>query len=443
MPRVGSSRHSDGGRVAGRVEHDRQRQALALAAREVARVPAGERRIPGPTPASAAAASLLADALVDEIVASGSAAAARRGPSAATRPRVGAQQPGAHGAAASTCRRRCAPSARRARRGRARATTPAQDRRAAGAARARRRRIAAPALAPRLRRRAAPAARGAAGAAAGSSGSRPVLRAGPLGARRDPDARGGRSDRHGAQQAARRGSRARARARVRPFQELGRGRRRSRRAPSTMAITRSAEPRQRSRRCSASTIAVSHSSLSRRSSAISSSPATGSSCEVGSSSTSSAGARRARRRARRAGARRRRASAVERSSSGSIPSASAASSTPRATAAAPRPRFSSGKASSAAHRPHHDLGLGVLEERADDRARARRAVVAHVHAPDDDAARESSPPWKCGTRPLAARSSVDLPEPEAPGEHHELARRDARATRRRSAGPTRLRVACR
>ena len=107
------------------------------------------------------------------------------------------------------------------------------------------------------------------------------------------------------------------------------------RRPASKASTRSAAPRQRSRRCSTSTIAVPHSSLSRRSSQTSSSPATGSSWAVGSSSRTRAG------RVARAAPRATRCSSppesscVERSSSPAIPSASAASSTPRATAAAP------------------------------------------------------------------------------------------------------------
>ena len=60
--------------------------------------------------------------------------------------------------------------------------------------------------------------------------------------------------------------------------------------PSIIAITRSAAGRQRSSRCSATTTAVPQSSFRRRSSQTSSSPATGSSCEVGSSSTSRGGA---------------------------------------------------------------------------------------------------------------------------------------------------------
>ena len=68
-----------------------------------------------------------------------------------------------------------------------------------------------------------------------------------------------------------------------------RGRRRRRSAPESMATTRSAAARQRSRRCSASRTATPHSSLRRRRSQISSSPATGSSWEVGSSRRTSCG----------------------------------------------------------------------------------------------------------------------------------------------------------
>ena len=60
-------------------------------------------------------------------------------------------------------------------------------------------------------------------------------------------------------------------------------------APASIATTRSAAARQRSRRCSARRTATPHSSLRRRSSQISSSPATGSSWEVGSSSRTSGG----------------------------------------------------------------------------------------------------------------------------------------------------------
>ena len=117
-------------------------------------------------------------------------------------------------------------------------------------------------------------------------------------------------------------------------------------APASSRITRSAAGRQRSSRCSASTTAVPHSSLMRRSTPSSSSPATGSSWDVGSSSRTTRG-----RPASAAPSATRcssppDSSRVDRSSSDAMPSASAASSTPRATAAGLQPRFSSGKASS-------------------------------------------------------------------------------------------------
>ena len=96
-----------------------------------------------------------------------------------------------------------------------------------------------------------------------------------------------------------------------------------------------------------------------------------------------------------------------------MPSASAASSTPRATAAGASPRFSSGKASSACTVPMTTCVSGSW-----------KSVPATVAMSAGPCARESSPPassrpvnsppWKCGTSPDAARSSVDLPEPEPP-----------------------------
>ena len=81
---------------------------------------------------------------------------------------------------------------------------------------------------------------------------------------------------------------------------------------------------------------------------------------------------------------------------------------------APSPRFSSGKASSCAHRAEHDLRLRVLEERAGDRARSRRARARACRGRRPARGRRTSPPWKCGTRPPAARSSVDLPQADSP-----------------------------
>ncbi len=115
-------------------------------------------------------------------------------------------------------------------------------------------------------------------------------------------------------------------------------------APASIAMTLSAAAMQRSSRCSASSTVVPHSSLSRRSSQISSSPATGSSWEVGSSRSSNSG------RGPIAAASATRCSSppesseVERSSRWAMPSASATSSTPRATSEGDSPAFSSGKA---------------------------------------------------------------------------------------------------
>ncbi len=83
-----------------------------------------------------------------------------------------------------------------------------------------------------------------------------------------------------------------------PGEELARGAVEGDPPAATIATTRSAAARQRSSRCSASRTATPHSSLSRRSSQISSSPATGSSCEVGSSSSTSRGPGHQRRRQR-------------------------------------------------------------------------------------------------------------------------------------------------
>ena len=116
--------------------------------------------------------------------------------------------------------------------------------------------------------------------------------------------------------------------------------------PSTRASTRSAAARQRSSRCSAQTTASPHSSFSRRNNPISSSPATGSSWEVGSSSSTRRGRpTSAAARATRWSSPPESVSAV-RSSRCGIASASAASSTARARAAGGSPRISSGNASS-------------------------------------------------------------------------------------------------
>ncbi len=167
---------------------------------------------------------------------------------------------------------------------------------------------------------------------------------------------------------------------------------------------------------------MSKSSLSRRSSPISSSPATGSSCEVGSSSTTSAGrpasaapsATRCSSPPGQLAGRRGRAAAA-------IPSASAASSTPRATAARRLAPVLERERELGANRPHHDLGLGVLEQRPDPRRELARAVLAGVHPGDRDparqrrrrgsAARARSPPAAASTcpSPMPRRRSTSSP----------------------------------
>ena len=96
-----------------------------------------------------------------------------------------------------------------------------------------------------------------------------------------------------------------------------------------------------------------------------------------------------------------------------MPSASAASSTPRATAAAPSPRFSSGNASSARTVPMTIWVSGSWNSVPATAAIAAGSCV-RVSRPPASSRPANSPPWKCGTRPDAARSSVDLPEPEPP-----------------------------
>ena len=184
-------------------------------------------------------------------------------------------------------------------------------------------------------------------------------------------------------------------------------------APSSSAITRSAAARQRSSRCSASTTAVPHSSLTRRRTPRSSSPATGSSWDVGSSSSSSRG-----RPASAAPSATRwssppDSSCVERSSRPATPSASAASSTPRATAASLQPRFSSGNASSARTVPITTCVSGSWNSEPAT-ADSSAGPCSCESRPPATSRPTNSPPWKCGTSPAAARSSVDLPEPEPP-----------------------------
>ena len=187
--------------------------------------------------------------------------------------------------------------------------------------------------------------------------------------------------------------------------------------------------------------AIPHSSFRRRSSPISSSPATGSSCEVGSSSRT----RRGRRTSAAASATRcssppERVS-VGRSSRCGIASASATSSTARARAAAGSPRSSSGSSSSAAHRGRDHLGLGVLGDQADARRRAPPGRLADVEAGHRDRA-PTLASVEVRHEAAAGPQQRRLARPRATREDHELPLRDlrsspSRATRVRTAGSDR------
>ena len=225
-----------------------------------------------------------------------------------------------------------------------------------------------------------------------------------------------------------------------PFDELARaGRRRQTRPPSS-TTTRSAAARQRSMRCSASTTVAPHSSLSRRSCQISSSPATGSSCEVGSSRSSSRGC------ADERGAER---DALQLASRERVRATGRAGPRSRARAPSPRPRARCpprpARGSPAAgelgpHRRHHDLRLGVLEERARDGGDLRRAALARVEAADDDAAGELA---AVEVRDEAGRRAQQrrLAAGGSPRQEHQLAFAQLQRRRPRSAGGTASRVA--
>ncbi len=200
-----------------------------------------------------------------------------------------------------------------------------------------------------------------------------------------------------------------------PRQERFRDRRRARGARRRSAITRSASGRQRSRRCSASRIVdvpllveaaqqpdqlVAGDRVELRGGLVEQQHA--------------AAGRRARRRARRAASRRRRASCgraveqvvdAERERHLLDPARDRGR---RVPAALQRER------ELGAHGAHHQLGLGVLEERAGERPQAARVRARACRARRAAHAPRSDPPWKCGARPHAARSSVDLPCPESP-----------------------------
>ena len=201
-------------------------------------------------------------------------------------------------------------------------------------------------------------------------------------------------------------------------------------APSSSAITRSAAARQRSSRCSPSSTATPHSSFRRRSREISSSPATGSSWEVGSSSSTSLG------RVASAAASATRCSSppesvsVVRSSRWSIASARATSSTARERAAGATPRSSSGSSISARTVVLTTCVSGSWATMPDSLRQLGRPVRADVHPGDlelalDRARRGSAAPGR--SRRGAAWTS---PTPSARrARRTRRARRSARSPR--------------
>ena len=75
--------------------------------------------------------------------------------------------------------------------------------------------------------------------------------------------------------------------------------------------------------------------------------------------------------------------------------------------------FSSPKTTSARTRVNTTWSSGswksVATVPASSAGRTRR-----VSSPETSTRPEKRPPWKCGTSPASARSSVDLPEPDGP-----------------------------
>ena len=102
-----------------------------------------------------------------------------------------------------------------------------------------------------------------------------------------------------------------------------------------------------------------------------------------------------------------------------MPSASATSSMPRATAAAELPAALLRERELGAHGAHHELGLGVLEERAGDRSELRGPVLAGVQAGERDAPGEA-PAVEVRDEAAGGAQQRRLAVPGAPGEQAEL-----------------------
>ena len=405
------------GRLA--AQHDREREPLALAAGEVARVAVGEVREAGGL--ERVGGELVADALVQEVVA---------GVLQQQRHAAGPLDPAAgrlRSSPASTpqqrrlARRRCGPSARPSRPGATRGRRPAGPPARAGARATRRRSASAGRRAVgRRRRRSAPAAGGRRRVRRGRLGRQAARRAAPprVAGPRPAAAQPG-EPRTAARPACceRRAAAAR--------EEVRGGRRRRATAPSPSATTRSAAGQ-----AALEPVLGEH---DRGPPLLVEAPqdaeqlVAGDRVELGGrlvEQQQRAGARRAPRRARRAGARRRTARASSGRAGARSPSASAASSTPRATAAGAQPRFSSGNASSARTVPITTCVSGSWNSVPGDRGQLGRAVLARVEPADQRAPGELAA-VEVRHEPGRGAQQRRLARARAAGEHDELARLDA------------------
>ena len=104
---------------------------------------------------------------------------------------------------------------------------------------------------------------------------------------------------------------------------------------------------------------------------------------------------------------------VRRSSRCATPRPSAVSSTARATAPAGSPRCSSGSSSSA-RTPPITICVSGSWKTVPHTAASSPGPWSRTSRPPTLSSPVASPPWKCGTSPQSARSSVDLPEPDTP-----------------------------
>ena len=96
-----------------------------------------------------------------------------------------------------------------------------------------------------------------------------------------------------------------------------------------------------------------------------------------------------------------------------MPSDSAVSSTALATAAAGSPRCSSGSSSSPRTPPITTWVSGSWKT-VPHTAASSPGPWSRTSRPPTSSRPLASPPWKCGTSPQSARSSVDLPDPDTP-----------------------------